>query len=1049
LPGTGALRQAGTWSPLIAGSIVLACLIPRTTFPNVFVLLLFTAASTVGGTRIYAFAEGGYQTLIAAVLLPAAMLIGPVPAALIGIAGVTIHQIIIRRQPLRIAALSVGQRGVSVLFAGAVWSVLAAGSIVLTRPTPVAQGGLLPGTVGILLAYAVASALQVSVLYASRRHVPIGWVLRANGLWDFVGTICVGACGLAAALPFARVSYRSELQSVGLVLFASIAALLAMFHRQALGEATELRDAVADLLRAPNLSELLTQLADRVARIAKPDLLWIVLRRGGAPSHVAAARGLEPDVLERLCAEASGRGLGWALEVRETECIDDYRIHPRWNEDADHLLGQGRIRSLIVAPLVVANEVLGTLVVTKLIPHYFTATQQQSITALSAQAALIMRNAALLAEVSQARDELQELAEASQALHRSLELSVKSARIGIWELDISNNTIIWDAYTGRLFGLAPGAAPGSLEGFLDLVHPENQEGLVREVWAAVEQGTPFDTEFRVVWPDGSVHFLATQAQVYCDDANTPVRLTGASWDVTERRQAEEAARDTAERYRSLVEGVPVGVYRRTVEGEFLEANDSLVRIFGYPDRSAFMKMDVAALYLDPSEPKRLRALLERDGVANNFEAQMHHYDGSIIWTRTNIRGIRDASGRVVRLEGIVEDITAQKRMAEEARRAGEAEAANRAKSEFLSRMSHELRTPLNAILGFGQLLEMDSLTAEQRENVDTILTAGRHLLNLINEVLDISRVESDRLHLSLEPIAVTESIEEALRLIHPAAARAGIALIFDKTASRGEYIVADNQRLKQVLLNLLGNAVKYNRREGTVTIACRNVPGSRLRISIADTGPGIAPEKMPRLFSPFDRLGAEQTVVEGTGLGLTLSKRLVEGMGGVVGVESTVGEGSTFWVEFALVEEPVREAERQEIVYPPPTGATASKPAQVILYIEDNMSNLKVIQHLLARRPGVKLIPAMQGRLGVDLAREHRPNLILLDLHLPDLSGAAVLGQLRNMPETRHTPVIMLSADTSPGQIDRLLGMGAVDYLTKPIDVKKLLEVIAITLGPH
>ncbi|HKV45533.1 MAG TPA: GAF domain-containing protein [bacterium] len=400
MPGPGALRQASMWGPLLAGAAILAWLLPRTAFPNVFLLLLFAGASMVCGTRVYAFAEGGYQTLIAAALLPAIVIIGPVPAALTGLVGITIYQLAVRRQAVDVAALSVGQRGVSVLVAGAAWSVLVAGSLTLTRPIAPVQGGLLlAGTIGIVLAYAVASAMQVSVRYAVRRHVPLWWVLRANTSWDVVGTACVGVCGLAIGLPFAHVSYRSELQSVVPVVFASIAALLVMFYRHALTEATKLRDAVADLLRAPNLEELLTQLANHVSRIAKSDLLWIVLRRPGMRPRVAAARGAELHVFERVCGDSGRPGLGWTLEVRQTECIDDYQKHPRWTGDADQAFGKGRVRSLVVTPLTLANEVLGTLVVTAPVPHYFTATQQQNMTELSTQAALTMRNATLLAEV--------------------------------------------------------------------------------------------------------------------------------------------------------------------------------------------------------------------------------------------------------------------------------------------------------------------------------------------------------------------------------------------------------------------------------------------------------------------------------------------------------------------------------------------------------------------------------------------------------------------------------------------------------------------------
>ncbi len=372
----------------------------------------------------------------------------------------------------------------------------------------------------------------------------------------------------------------------------------------------------------------------------------------------------------------------------------------------------------------------------------------------------------------------------------------------------------------------------------------------------------------------------------------------------------------------------------------------------------------------------------------------------------------------------------------------EADRANQAKSEFLSRMSHELRTPLNAILGFGQLLEMDSLNPEQREGVEQILKGGRHLLELINEVLDIARIEAGRLGISPEPVSVKEVVGESLDLIAPLAADGRVRLDGGTASIPDRFVLADRQRLKQVLLNLLSNGVKYNRKGGTVALSYEDTLEGRLRINITDTGLGLAPERMARLFTPFERLGAEQAGVEGTGLGLALSKGLVEAMGGTLGVESTPGTGSTFSVELPIVEGPVQRLERMGVGMPAAAELEAPQKAQIVLYIEDNLSNLKLVQRLLAHRPQVRLLPAMQGRLGLDLAREHRPHLILLDLHLPDVPGDEILRRLREDPETRHIPVVMISADATPGQVERLLAAGARDYLTKPLDVKKFLALL-------
>jgi signal transduction histidine kinase/CheY-like chemotaxis protein len=378
----------------------------------------------------------------------------------------------------------------------------------------------------------------------------------------------------------------------------------------------------------------------------------------------------------------------------------------------------------------------------------------------------------------------------------------------------------------------------------------------------------------------------------------------------------------------------------------------------------------------------------------------------------------------------------------------EADRANQAKSEFLSRMSHELRTPLNAVLGFGQLLEMDDLTPTQREGVAQILKGGRHLLDLINEVLDIARIEAGRMSLSLEPVPVGAVIRESMDLVAPLASERHVHLLRAGTDDVSDlFVLADRQRLKQVLLNLLSNAVKFNRQEGTVSLSCQEAPGARVRIGVQDTGPGIPPERMERLFVPFERLGAEQAGVEGTGLGLALSRRLAEAMGGALGVESEAGVGSTFWVDLPSTESPRQRLERAGVALPAPADLDDSTRVRIVLYIEDNLSNVKLIQHLLAHRPEVRLIPAMQGRLGLELAREHRPHLVLLDLHLPDIHGEEVLRLLQESPKTQGIPVVVISADATPGQVGRLIEAGARDYLTKPLDVRRLMGVLDSILG--
>jgi PAS domain S-box-containing protein len=390
------------------------------------------------------------------------------------------------------------------------------------------------------------------------------------------------------------------------------------------------------------------------------------------------------------------------------------------------------------------------------------------------------------------------------------------------------------------------------------------------------------------------------------------------------------------------------------------------------------------------------------------------------------------------------DITERKQIESHLKAAmAAAEKANLAKSDFLSSMSHELRSPLNAILGFAQLLESDATpqSASQKESTQHILHAGWYLLDLINEILDLALIESGKLLLSQEPLSLGEVVLECREMIQPQAQKKNIDVSYPEIESPA-FVLADRTRVKQILLNLLSNAIKYNKVDGSVVVECAAASPERIRISVRDTGEGLPPEKMAQLFQPFNRLGKEASGEEGTGIGLVMTKRLVELMGGAIGVESTVGVGSVFWFELARAEAP-------HVVG---TSSASSDyvlrdvAPRTLLCVEDNPANLKLIEQLVARRPNTYLLRAADASLGIELAREHLPEAILMDINLPGISGIDALKILREDPLTKHIPVIAVSANALPQDIERGLAAGFIRYLTKPIRVSEFMAALDAAL---
>jgi PAS domain S-box-containing protein len=419
-------------------------------------------------------------------------------------------------------------------------------------------------------------------------------------------------------------------------------------------------------------------------------------------------------------------------------------------------------------------------------------------------------------------------------------------------------------------------------------------------------------------------------------------------------------------------------------------------------------------------------------------------DGSRFPAIVSITALRSDYGAIIGYLLIGTDNSVRKRVESELNQAmALAEKANRAKSDFLSSMSHELRTPLNAILGFAQLLESGapSPTPTQKRNIEQILKAGWYLLELINEILDLALIESGKLTISKEPVSLAEVIVECRAMIEPQARQRGIGMTFPKFETP-RFVNADRTRVKQVLINILFNAIKYNRPLGTVAVECQLVVPHSIRISVRDTGVGLAPEQLAQLFQPFNRLGQESGAEEGTGIGLVVTKRLVELMGGRIGADSTVGVGSVFWIEFELAAAPQFATLEPGLDVLARTRAPDGTPLRTLLYVEDNPANLELVEQLIARRPDLRLLSAADGNLGIEYARTCMPEVILMDINLPGLSGIEAMKILRADPTTAHIPIIALSANAVPRDIERGLEAGFFDYITKPIVVGKFMEAV-------
>ena len=569
-------------------------------------------------------------------------------------------------------------------------------------------------------------------------------------------------------------------------------------------------------------------------------------------------------------------------------------------------------------------------------------------------------------------------------------------------------------------------------------------------------------ELTYIRKDGSRFPAVVSVTALRDDHDTIIGYLLIGTDNTARKQIEADQKQLSQRLRdqqfytrSLFESNVDALITTDPSGIITDVNKQMEALTGCT-RDELIGAPFKTYFTDPERAEASIKLVLSEKKVTDYELTAHAWDGRETMVSYNATTFYDRDRKLQGVFAAARDVTERNRLVqvlkeknielENARSV--AEKANLAKSEFLSNMSHELRSPLNAILGFAQLMESESPppTPIQAQSITQILHAGWHLLKLINEILDLAKVESGHVPLSPEPVSLAEVLLECRGMIEPQAHQSGIKLIFHQTGCAC-FVSADRTRVIQVIINLLSNAVKYNSKQGTVEVRCVNSVPGRTRVTVSDTGAGMNPEQLAQLYQAFNRLGRGDGGIEGTGIGLVVAKRLVELMGGTIGVESTVGVGSEFWFELISVDEPPQLIKLDDSTVFARTNIQHPTPVYSLLYIEDNPANLKLVEQIVARHPALHLLTAVNGTSGIEIACASHPDVILLDINLPDMDGFAALTILRSNTSTAHIPVIAISANAIPHDIKKGLEAGFLRYITKPIRLNEFMNALDVALG--
>jgi PAS domain S-box-containing protein len=633
---------------------------------------------------------------------------------------------------------------------------------------------------------------------------------------------------------------------------------------------------------------------------------------------------------------------------------------------------------------------------------------------------------------------------------------------GFWEWDLQTQHIEWSGGFWERLGYGPEDAESISDAskVLTYMHPDDREFAIEAARQHLRSGKPLDVSYRIRTKMGDYIWTQVRADSLRDEHGHARIMSGVNFDITEIKKVEAALRESEARQVRIIQASSDGIWEWYADRGGFHFSHRCWELLGYDDLDDVLtegedRLKIWRKHIYPQDLSKFdNALVEHMAGRAPFDVEYRliSTQGEIRWIRGRGRAVFNEKGQPIMMSGSNMDITEVKRAEERVIQAKEqAEKANRAKSDFLSSMSHELRTPLNAILGYTQLFEYDgNLKTQQIDNVREIRKAGEHLLQLINDVLDLAKIESGNMTVSLEPVLVSRLITECFTLVQPQADAKGIRLSSLLAEFSNTYVIADHVRFKQALLNLLSNAVKYNYVGGEVEVKLIAQPGQQLRISVRDTGRGIPLQRQSEVFQPFNRLTAENTNIEGSGVGLVITKQLVEMMQGCLDFTSAEGMGTTFWIDLPMATEwnadsIVRTSTNKDYT---PASLNVKRRCKV-LYVEDNPTNIRLLQQIFARYPQLELDVAEEAFLGIYKARSTQPDLVILDINLPGMDGYEVLSVLKNDPDTRAVPVIGLSANAMPYDVERGRNAGFYDYLTKPVDIHRLIEVFNKLLHDH